>query len=313
MTEARKAGIGFHLDSSESEALRTWIGASPNKIILPHPCQVLSMEGAAEVVMDETQGHYHFMLTFDAARETELKELATALLTAMIEDARRLVRWVPDYANEYSNYSAFWEHTSQGRTRVPATLMYSDPDFVILAAVKGNDIAAWFEPRKDDSNSGGIVSWDTRAVAPLKKAISLDGDHQRYLRNGLAARGLPEGIEYTFEGLGGIPSLIERRKEVNGRLLAGHTLEKHIDLATKIIYFDPDLVYLHTGWNGDFWIVYRREGLSEERRFDRAAGKRHAARAEKAMAEGAKPGNAFRKWVEKQDYEFDVAPHKPRN
>jgi hypothetical protein len=312
MTETAKAGIGLTLDASESEALRTWIAASPNKIILQQPCQVLSMEGAAEVTMEESKGHLHFNLTFDRNAAIELTQLATALLKAMIDDARRLLLWVPDYANEHSNFSAFWEHDSKGRTRVPATLMYSDPDFLILAATKGPDICMWFGP-SEERKAGGLMSWDTRAVAPLKKAIELYGDHQRYLRNGLAARGMPEGVQFCFEGMGGVPTLIARRKEANAKLLAGHTLEQHIDLEAKIIYADADLVYLNTGWQGDYYIVYRREGLSERRTFDRAAGKRHAARAEKAMADGARPSNAFRKWVEKQDYEFDVTPHDPLN
>ncbi|MCV9964370.1 hypothetical protein OIU34_21005 [Pararhizobium sp. BT-229] len=309
-----EAGIGFHLDHSESEALRTWIGASASKIVLPHPKHVLSMEGAAEVEMTETNGHFHFSLSFDPATnvDDELTERATSLLTAMIDDAKRLLLWVPDYANEHSNFSAFFVHDSQGRTRVSSSILYSDPDFIILAANTGHEICMWYQP-ESEGKSGGLKSWDSRSIMSLKSAINKDAGAQRYVRNGLAARGMEEGTAFSFDGMGGVPSLIERRKEANKALLEGHTLEKHVDPAARIIYVDPDLVYLHAGFMMDYWIVYRREGLSEKRKFERAAGKRHADRAEKAMAEGAKPGNAFRKWAEKQDYEFDVAPHKPRN
>lgn len=312
--EARKAGIGFHLDHIESQALRTWIGASANKIVLPHPTHVLSMEGAAEVEMTETSGHFHFSLRFDPAANAdgELTKLATSLLTAMIDDAKRLLLWVPDYANEHSNFSAFFVHDSKGRTRVSSSILYSDPDFIILASSAGHEICMWFQP-DSEGKSGGRMSWDSRSIVSFKNSIDKDAGAQRYVRNGLAAREMPEGTTFSFDGMGGVPALIERRKEANKALLEGHTLAKHIDLEANIIYVDPDLVYLHAGFMRDYWIVYRREGLSEKRAFERAAGKRHAARAEKAMAEGAKPGNAFRKWVEKQDYEFDVAPHNPRN
>ncbi|MCS4088671.1 hypothetical protein [Rhizobium sp. BK176] len=310
----RKSGFCFTLDRDETAVLETWIGAAPSKIVLPHPCDVLSMQGVADVTMTEVHGHYHFTLSFDGElnKSGELKVLATELLAALLDDAKRLALLVPDYANEHSNSSEMISRKLSTRTRVPAVVLYSDPDFVILSSTKDQQVCMWSLP-ETPRGSGGTMSWDSRQISAFKAVIDSSQESQRYVRNGLAARNLKEGEDFSFDVMAGVPSLMARRVEANKKLLVGHTLEKHVYPEAKIIYVDPDLVFLHSGYNGVFWIAYRRDGYWERRRFDRAAGKRHAVKAEKAMAEGATPGNAFRKWVEKQNYEFDVAPHTPRN
>ena len=72
---------------------------------------------------------------------------------------------------------------------------------------------------------------------------------------------------------------------------------------------DEDLILAEVrGFDGGVFLCYRRDGLPENREFNGAEAKRLAERARKAMAAGAKPGNGFRKWVEKKDYGFDISP-----
>lgn len=307
--------VRIDLDETQATALQNWISAAPDMIRLPDPSHTLARSHGVMSVAIRLDEIPHIAVVLDPSLASPaIHDRITALANRIVENAVRLAQFVPRFWDGEAAYASFVEHDWLKDTKTPisCTLAYSCADYVILLGEQTNrerQLRVFFL----DNGKRDFRTTDVRYdVAPIVKATVEGPENEALVEAGLCARDVEDMDRLVFR-FARFPAILSKITERNVKLLRGHTLEAHLLMDHEILYVDEDIVY-SAGIDGrDYYIAYRREGYFEKRRYDTATGRRHADRADKAMKAGAGPGNAFRKWADKQRYDFDVAPHSPRN
>ena len=220
--------LNFTFDEQDSEAIRVWIGSHPQKIDIPRPEKLLTAEGLAEKV-DITDSHgivaIAITLTETASDDPKVGDRFAEIMRAFVDDANRLLRFVPDYGNLHSNYSAF-KHQADNRWNtptltVPGRILYSHPDFVILCCDVTAYLTVWFE---QDGQQQGMHLFDKRRTAKLSDMVLNEPASAKLQRLGLGGRDIESVDEHALH-IADIPAMIARQVEANNTLLEGHTLK----------------------------------------------------------------------------------------